>query len=366
MRPVSGRWAPAIAASHAVAHRVEVWREGVLLVPDLPVSGGSVIRDIGADITLSASVEVADPAYLPTAVDDPLMPYGSELRVFLGVRYADNTEELVEVFRGPIVSCPTWPTTTYGFTVRADGWLRYVADFDFVSPYAPSPGVSVGVALADVLLQAVPDAKWDWAPGLADRAVPEGLVFDQSRMDAVKALAGAIGAVVREAPGGGFTVAPDLVPDADAVPVRAYIYGDTNTLLDRSEPELTRDDRYNGVLAINPNDDTVRYLATVDDPGSPVRWDGPFGRRLQRLSNTAFDAGTVEKAARDELARLQGRVRRITAEVAPDPSLEPGDHVLIRWPRNYRARAQVEEVAMVRRVEHPIGPGVSKLELQGV
>lgn len=365
MLTVSDRWAPSLTASHSIAHRVDVWRGGVLVVPDLPVSGGTVVRDFGADITLSASVEVADPAYLPTKIEDPLMPFGSELRIYLGLKYPGGQEELVEVFRGPIVSCPTWPTTTYGFTVRAEGWLRYVADFDFVAPYAPS-GVSVGVALADAILQAVPDATWDWAPGITDKAVPEGLVFEKSRMEAVKALAGAIGAVVREAPGGGFVVAPDPVPDPGAVPVRSYVYGEENTMLDRSEPEIARDERYNGVFAFNPNDDAVRFLATVDDPASPVWWDGPFGRRLLHYSSTTLTADTVQQAARDELARLQGRTRQITAEVAPDPSLEPGDHVLIRWPANVRSRTQVEEVAMIRRVEHPIGPGATKLELRGV
>lgn len=370
MLTVSEKWAPSLTASRTVAHRVEVWRGYDLLVPDLPVSSGTVVRDFGADITLSASVEVADPSYLPVVADDPLMPLGSELRVHLGMRYAGGQEELVEVFRGPIVSCPTWPTTTYGFTVRAEGWMRYVADNRFPAPYAPSASVAVKTrtAVADLLVGSMPPGENGysiWQTGLADPWVPADFTVEEDRLEAVRLLAASVGAVTREQLGGGFITAKDPEPNPGAVPVRSYVYGEDNTMLDRSEPELTREERYNAVVSFNPEDDTVRALATVDDPASPVRWGGPFGNKVLFHSSPLLTAATVAQDAATRLANLKGRVRQITAEIAPDYSLEPGDHVLIRWPRNYRAKAQIEEVAMVRRVEHTIGPGTTKLELRG-
>lgn len=360
---VSERWAPTIASSHVVARRVEVWRGDELVVPDLPVSGGTVSRDYGAKITMSASVEVADPAYLPVDPGDPLMPLGNELRIHIGVRHPGNVEELVQVFSGPIVAVPTWPTASGGFTVRAEGWLRYVADDDFLAPYSPTGTVLNQVS--QLLLQSVPAAAVLIGASVGDRAVPDGLLFERDRMEAVEDLALSVGAVVRETPAGGFSVAPDPLPDPAADPVRSFIHGEGGALLEGSSPELSREERYNAVVAYNEGNPDVRAVATVDDPASPVRWGGPFGRKVMFYSNPVLTAGIAAASAQARLDELAGRMRQITAQVPPDPSLEPGDHVLIRWPRHYGAKAQIEELAMIRKVEHPLGLGTTRLELRG-
>jgi hypothetical protein len=361
MIAVSDRWPVAVTASHRVAHQVQVWRGGQLLVADLPVSGGTVVRDHGAAITSSADVEVADPAFLPAVAQDPLMPLGSELRILLGIRYADATVELVQVFAGPVVATPTAPTATAGFTVRAEGWLRYVADDRFLAPYAPTG--SAAAAITALLRESVPGAVVEVA--VPDRAVPTGLLFEEDRLQAVHDLAAGLGAVVRERRDGGFRIAADDPPDPAAVPVREFVHGQRNTMLSRTEPELTRDERYNAVVAFNPHDDTVRALARIEDPASPVRWGGPFGRKVLFYSSPLLTAATVQAAAATRLDGLRGRIRKIDADIGPDPSLEPGDHVRIVWPPSHRGAAAVQEVAQVRRVEHPIGPGAARLELRG-
>lgn len=358
MRPVSDRWRAAVTTSHRVAQRVEVWREGVLLVPDLPVAGGSVVHDHGAVITAAASVDVADPAYLPVSPADPLMPLGSELRIHLGVRHEDGAEELLQVFAGPVVATPTWPSAG-AFTVQAEGWLRYVDDDRFLAPWTPSG--STIAAISGLLRESVPGAEVQ--VGVPDAPVRAGLVFEESRMEAVQSLAAGLGAVVRDLPTGGFAIAPSSPPTPSPT-VREFIAGPGGTLLASSAPELTRDERYNAVVATNPEDDTVRAVALVDDPESPVRWGGPFGRKVLYLSSPLLSAATVQQAAQTRLDGLRGRVRLIDAETAPDPSVEPGDWVLVRWPEAYRGR-RVEEVVQVRRAEHPIGIGRSRLELRG-
>lgn len=360
MLPTSPRWPLAITTSHTVAHLVQVWRGAQLLVPDLPVSGGSVVRDHGAVLTSAAQVEVADPAWLPVQPTDPLMPLGDELRIHLGIRYPDGSTELVHVFSGPVTSCPT-ALTSGQFTVHADGWLRYVADDRFLAPYAPTG--STTAAITALLQGSVPGAVVDVA--VPDRPVPPGILFEEDRLQAVQDLAAGLGAVVTERPQGGFRVAPDPAPDPDAVPARTYLHGDGNTLLARHEAELTREERYNAVVASNPDDNAVRAVATVDDPASPVRWGGPFGRKPLFFSSPLLTAATVQQAASTRLGGLRGRVRKVEADIGPDPALEPGDHVLIRWPTSHRARGPVQELVQVRRVEHPIGPGITKLQLRG-
>jgi hypothetical protein len=360
MLPTSPRWPLAVTTSHTVAHRVQVWRGGQLLVADLPVAGGSVVRDHGAVMTSAATVEVADPVWLPVLPTDPLMPLGDELRIHLGIRYADGSTELVQVFAGPVVSCPTGPSGG-AFTVRAEGWLRYVADDRFLTPYQPSG--SAAAAITALLRESVPGAVVEVV--VPDAPAPAGLLFEEDRLQAVQDLAAGLGAIVTERPDGGFRVAPDPAPDPAAAPARTFIHGEANTLLSRNEPELTREERYNAVVAFNPDDNGVRAVATVDDPASPVAWGGPFGRKPLFFSSPLLTAATVQQAAATRLDGLRGRVRKVEADIGPDPALEPGDHVLIRWPATHRTRGQVEEVAQIRRVEHPIGPGVTKMQLRG-
>jgi hypothetical protein len=146
--------------------------------------------------------------------------------------------------------------------------------------------------------------------------------------------------------------------------VRTFEHGEANTLMSRTDPEVSRDERYNGVLAFNPDDDSVRSLATLAD--GPLAWGGPYGRKVLFYSSPLLTSATVAAAAQTRLRGLQGRTRKITAEIAPDPSIEPGDHVRITWPTSYGSRTSTSELALVRRVEHPIGIGTSSLELRGV
>jgi hypothetical protein len=360
------RWARTITASHSVATRVEVWRDGTQLVADVPIASGTVTHDHGARITATATIEVADPSLLPVAQTDPLSPLGSSLRIFTGVRYPDGSEDLPQVFDGPIVSVPTWPGAAGSFTMTAEGWLRYVADDRFVDPYAPTSGASTTDELSLLLLDSVPTAVLDFDPAILDKPVTGGKVWEQERIDAVEYLAASLDAVVVDAPGG-FRIMPWPIPDAAAAPLRTFKYGAEGAVLAGSIPELVREARYNGVIAYNPDDQSVRHLATIDDPDSPVRWGGPYGRRVAYYASPLLTAETVQQAAQTRLSTINGRMRAVEVSVLPDPSLEPGDHVAIWWPAPYRDPLGVpwQDRLLVRKVEHPLGPGATKLELRG-
>ena len=362
---VSERWAAWVTSSREVATVVEVWRGGELLLPDLPITGGTVTRDYGSDITLSAEVEVGDPSLLPLSTDGnhPLAPNGSELRIRTGIVVPDNVTNLVPVFSGPIVSTPTWPTEAGGFTVKAEGWLRYVSDDRFLAPYSPSGDVRA--AITALLQGSVPGAPVAFGPGAGTGTAAAGLVFEEERFEAVQSLAGSIGCVVRELPTGGFLVTPDVEPNPLATPVRVLEHGDQGVVLSGSAPELSREERYNAVLATNPDDESVRSLATVTDAADPVRWGGPFGRKVLYYSSPLLTAATVAQAAQTRLNGLKGRTRKIDAAILPDPALEPGDHVQVQWPPMYGTKSKVQEMAVIRKTVHPLGPGSTALELRG-
>jgi uncharacterized protein DUF5047 len=365
MIPVSERWPLTVQSSHDIVSRVEVRLGSEVLVEDLPIVSGTVTRDYGSTITLSAEVEVGDPVYLPKDYESPVSPYGSSLRIWSGIKYPDQVRELLLLFDGPITGTPSWATQDKSFTVKAEGWLRHVADDRFTEPYAPAAGTSVRAAIDGLLLGSVPGASVTYAANVGTGSTREGQVWEEDRLQAVSDLAQSIGGVVRESPGGGFVVERDLEPDPLAEPVREFIHGDRGVMLSGTAPEFSREERYNGVVAWNPDDPTVRALATISDPLNPVRWGGPFGRKVLYYSSPLLTSGTVLQAAQTRLDGLQGRIRKIDASVLPDQSIEPGDHVRIVWPPNYGTFESMDELAMVRKVVHPLGPGATTLELRG-
>lgn len=361
MHPVSWLWERAVRHSHTKVVRVEVWRSGSRLIDELPTDGGSVTWDLGSDLTCEASVSVADHAYLPASPDDALTPYGSSLRVHMGVEYGDRTVETVQVFDGPIVTVPTW-TDDGRFTVKATSWLRYVSDDRFLAPYSPTAGASVRTTITSLIQASLPGITVTHVG--SDATAPDGLVWEEDRWQAVSDLAGSVGCTVRAQPDGTVLVAPDPSPDGSAVPVRTVDAGAQGVMLTGSRPDLDRAERYNGVVASNPDDPTVWALATLDE--GPERWDGPFGHKVLYFSSPLLTAATVVQAAQTRLTNLGGRSRVIEASMVPDPSIQVGDHVKLVWPARPDTPTTIPtETAIVRKIELPIGLGEAKLECRG-
>lgn len=362
MRTVSPEWPLAVRASYRRTVRVEVWRDGTELVHDLPVDGGQVTYDLGDVQGASASVSVSDPAYLPTDRDSALAPYGSVLRVYTGIDYAGGSSEELLVAELPITASPTW-TERSSFEVTCASWLQWVADNRFLAPWSPDPALTVRQNIDALIL--------DSAPWLTithsgpDGAVPGGLVWEEDRLQAVTDLASMVGCLVRPVWDGSLIVAPEPVPDGSAGPVRSIDHGQDGVLLTGSRPKMDRDERYNGVVAYNPDNPAVWALATVDDPASPLVWGGPFGKKVLYLSSPILAVGNVQQAAQTRLDGLAGRARVIEASLVPDPSIEVGDHIRISWPPAVGTGTGVDDLAMVRTTTIPLGLDPMGLGLRG-
>jgi hypothetical protein len=337
--------------SRTVVTAVQVLDQGGAVVIDgLPIDGGTVTYDLGSDVGATAEVSVADPAYLPKQLTDPLAPFGNRLRISTGTATAR-----VQVFDGPIVFCET-PTERTSYRLQAESWLRWVMDDRFVRPWSPAAGAAVSATVTALISQSAPAATVVWAAG--DAAVKAGLVWEESRWDAVKDLCASVGAVPVPVSDGSIRIIPEPMPDPAAAPVRTIDAGEDGVLLTGSQPALERAERFNGVHASNPDDPAIAYTATL--ASGPARWGGPFGRKVMYFSSPLLAAGTVRQAAETRLATLQGRSRVIGATMLPDPGIEAGDHVLVKWPADGR-----EDLAMVRAVTIPLGPAEQTLDLRG-
>jgi hypothetical protein len=321
--PVSDRFLKALAESHRVATRVQLFLTTGEVV-DLEHTGGSVTVDRGQAIRRTCSVTVADPSLIPRTPTDQLATYGARMRISRGIDYGDGSSELVPVglFRldsadGDVSEGPV--------TLQGKDLSVIIADDKFTEPYKVS-GTVVGAVTA-LIQRSIPSA--DVISLVVDTPIGSR-VFDVEAdpWAGAQEIAAAAGAEVYSNSDGVFVIAalPDLLTTPPAWAVEA-VEGGVYISANRA---MSSDGVYNGVLARGENTaenvPPVSYLAVDNDSGSPTYWGGPFGRRPKFVSSSAYTTlSACAQAANAELAR--GKAPNASGDISslPNPALEPGD-----------------------------------------
>jgi Domain of unknown function (DUF5047) len=350
--PTSPELLLALRGSHTRTVRVAALYDGAPVSEQyVPVSGGQLTLDLDDDATVTCELELADPTWLATGPTSLLLPFGHRLRALVGVRVGRSWEWLPAGPQLLVTVVPTESGPSSTFKVTARSLIRQVQDDRFTVPYQPTG--TIRACITALLTAAVPGAPVTHVGG--DASVPAGLVYETDRWAAVADLAARVDAVVRPT-GDGFTVAP--APQPSGTPVWTVDAGDDGVLLSGARPVVARDDAYNAVVASNPDDPAVWAIATIDEPGHPLRWGGPFGRRPYFFSSPLLTAATVQAAADTRLANLRGRSRIVEVGAVPNPALELGDIVTVVWHPGTDG-----EPMMIRKIVLPLGPGDGEMRL---
>jgi hypothetical protein len=97
-------------------------------------------------------------------------------------------------------------------------------------------------------------------------------------------------------------------------------------------------------------------LATYDEPTSPIRWGGPFGRVvLIAESTTVTTQAQADAVARSLLNLRLALTRTLTIDAVPNPALEPEDVVAIVFPDGHVEQQAVKEVHVGLATDAPLG-----------
>ncbi|MFI8191338.1 DUF5047 domain-containing protein [Streptomyces sp. NPDC085946] len=339
MYPVSDRFLARLAESHQVATQVQLFLTDGHVV-DLEHTGGSVSVDRGQAIRRTCTVTGADPSLIPRTPSDQLATYGARLRISRGVEYGDGSRELVPlgVFRLDSVDGDVneGPVTLQGKSLEA-----IVADDKFTQPYKAT-GTVVGAVTA-LIQRSIPDA--DVISQITDQPIGSR-VFDVEAdpWAGAQEIAAAAGAEVYCNADGTFVIAtlPDLLT---ATPVWAVEATEGGVYISGNRA-MSSDGVYNGVLARGENTAEnvapVSYLATDDDPNSPTRWAGPFGRRpMFYSSSTLTTVNACAQAANLKLASAKAPNASGDISSLPNPALEPGDVIRVMHEDGTRELHQV-------------------------
>lgn len=343
MLTVSALAMQALLGPHTVYTRAELWREGVRLIESLPINSGSVRATLQSRVTRTLSGFTVPAQYFPRTASDPLTPFGSELRIFRGVSLGGITTHpsyVWPVFRGPITDVG-WQTGS-GVSVSAVDRAGDVADSAFLTPVSVAQGDLLHARVREFISEADEGAVFDTFT-LQDRVLPT-LTWDEDRGRALDDLAGAAGGFWYALADGRYTLRP--VPWVYSDGVVDLTIGPDSPILRSAGISFSRENVYNVVVARAERTDgsaPARYVAYVSDPGSPIRFNGPFGRRpVHHSVQASGNAAGLQLVAETLRQRSQALAETWSATIVPFPPLELGDllYLDVEGPDGLRRRGK--------------------------
>jgi Domain of unknown function (DUF5047) len=349
MIAVSDRFLAAIRETHTVAQRATLYRPSD---PDTPIEarmiGGTLSCDVDArsrrQANLGVAFSLADPD-TPDVVRE--LAFGGQAVIERGVAYADGTEELVQLGRFRI-DAVSWDEIQGEATLNLSDRMAQVSDEPLLQPWTPA-----GLKPSDAAVAAVQDVFGTTIAYhvLTDPASESALVdttFDEDRASAVGSLAASVGAEAFFDNLGDFVIRPRELA-AGATPVWTLDAGEHGALVATQE-SLDRSSVKNGVaLRGQPSAELppLFSLAVDDDPASPTRWGGPFGKVALIASSSAVQTQAQADATAAGLLNLRlGLTRTLVLRGIPNPALEPGDLIGVVHPDERTEEQVVNSLAL--------------------
>jgi hypothetical protein len=344
--PISAAARTALRGSHAVTGRLTAYTPNGGVMSGIPFSAASVDSDAGSQVRRTASLTVADTTLWPVGGFDALSPVGAEAGLEFGIVLPGGATEWVPVFRGPVQKAGLSLPLADALAVELADRSKWVGEDRLDVPDQTHAGATTVAEIARLIHETLPSAEVLDLSG--DTTLAPVLQIDKERwQDGVEALADSIGCEVFADQVGRFIIRrqPTLGDD----PVWVIDAGSTGVLI-KADRELTRESVYNAVIATGTRTDgtpPVYAKVTDDDPDSPTRYGGPFGRKPRYYSSPLLvTTEQAEQAAAALLARAKGVLATVTVEAVPNPALEPGDVVEVRLADGTRQRHILDKVPL--------------------
>lgn len=327
MWQVPATFLAALAQSHTVTNRVELWYGNSLLNRDLTITSGSVSGSRNAvRRNLSLAVTAAGSRIDRRNLWEQVALPGIEVRAFRGIQFLDGsqTEVPVGVF---IVQQPQIDEATGGISFGScPDRMQRVVNYTFEAPRTSSSGFTYAQQIQQLIGEAVTGLSFVDQSG-DHNAVPAGTVWESDRAGAVADLATAIGCEI------GFNQAGQAVlyrPKSFATPADWKITPAANIVSAAATIDWTN--TYNIVVASgDQTDGTVPVFATArdTDPNSPTYWLGPLGPKpMPTYSSPLLTSSTMAQAAALALlAQSTGAQKQIDLTTLANPALDLNDRV---------------------------------------
>lgn len=323
----------------------------VPVMMDVPVIGGSLKIDRNSRSRRSGNITVGDPELFPKiTADSQINPYGTEIVIRTGFVYANNDEELIPMGVFGIDDISGDDST--GLFPEVVFYDRAQRVFDMSTHVADSgPQLFGGEYTTTAIETTVEGAAPGWffgsplwmvtfEPGLQDIKIPKGFYDgDSDRWKMAEDLALSMGGeiffdrigtpIVRPTP----TISQDTLPEEA---VWTCGVGENTGVLMTAARKVTRQDTYNSVVMLGAtgSDNKPQAISVVYDldPRSKTYYNGPFGKKTLRVSNSALTSDVACLiAATEKLRSVVGLSRTLTFDSISNPALDAGDVIKVEF-----------------------------------
>jgi len=330
-----------IRRSHEVYSYIDVFSPNQQTVR-LPATGGEVTCDRTATTRRACKATCVDPSGLlvPSTTDSLLTPYGTILRPYRGVRYADGTIEVLPlgVFRLANSSVNDSTGGSPDISLEAYDLSRTVSRDKFISPYVIPVGTNLITAIQDILARTFPDLNYDAIGTTRVTTAPKLYDVGNDPWGAATDLATSLGCDLYFDVEGWVVIAPPVDIDALPTPDFTYIEGDGCTMLNLRRT-FTDEPGFNGVVITgeSPGDElpAVRAVAWDEEPTSATYHLGPYGEVPTFITDQTIKIQDDAQATADQLLRnLLGFSQGLSISGIVNPSYEAGHVVQVERERS--------------------------------
>ena len=374
MYPVSSRFLKTIRRSGDRKTVVDVYQGAVKMASDIPVIDGSLKVDRNSRSRRSGSLTLGDPSFFPKVSSGLFAPYSTEIVIRSGLVYTDGSEELVPL--GVFL-------VNDNQADEAEGLIPTIQFFDRAHRvYETSTHVSDGGPLmlptnhpfsgspAQTAIETIlsyPAPGWPtntlWGvyidPALSNPILPGGsFEGDTDRWQVALDLAEIMGADVYFDVFGSAVVkpVPGITPDTKSTDAVFTINSGEDGVMISLSQNITRENTYNRVvmLGATPDGESPQAMAVVADtnPASPTYWNGLFGKKTLRVSNSRLVSDEqCLIAAQAKLKNSLGLSKNVSFGSIANPALDVGDIILVIYPDG------TEEIHLLDSFDLPLGNG---------
>lgn len=358
MYPVTSNFLTRIRGSHIATTKVEVWDtvSNALLKTIYPVSG-QVTVDNRRDIRRQCEVTVVDidGTLVPETGFSILSPFNRELKVYRGIQYEDDTEELVPlgVFIITKVSIDDGQDGVKITLEGSDRSFRIAKRKWYTNDFWIDENTAKEDAIEQILLDRVPETEIDFIatnqvttvlyPTLDQSSDPWKQALEIAKSAGVDLYFDVLGvARLRNIPD----------PDTGVVDIE-YLEGE-EAVITQLKRELATDDSYNGVIFTGEGTNLtigVIGIAWDDNPNSPT-YRKTYGEvPMFKTSATVLTVEEAETAAVAELRKVIGAAEKIEWNQLVNPAQDVYDLVRVT-----RSPSKVDAVLVLDAVTIPLSP----------
>jgi hypothetical protein len=357
MYPASGEFKTAILSDHIVVSKAEVWNQDSKLT-DLNIDSGKVTVSVNSGVRRTCDVTLVTDRtstnLVPDNGFDTLAPFGNELKLYRGVKFADGSIEYVPLGVFVMTDVDIQDSNDgVSMTIRGEDRSLFISRAKWTEPYQMVSG-TLEASLRAMLENRWADVETSFTTtNVTVNQVVFGTENSQDPWQDAVYLAQLVGYDLYFDALGVVTLRP--FPSLDAATVVAKYEEGQQTLITSLDRSMSSKETYNGVIYTiegSQVDTPIRVEIWDEDTTSPTYRYGVFGDAPTFItSNVLATEAEAIKAATSLLNTYRGAQENINWDSIVDPTLDVNDVVYVKT-----VGSKTDRLVIVDELDIPLSP----------